>query len=72
MYAHRKCMEGRRKSSPKYDEALHEMSENTLKVFNGELARNSFRKHRRAFNMPGGLYFTQQFGKCCVLQHQTK
>ena len=65
-------MEGRRKNIPKYDETLHEMPENALKVFNGELFHNYFRKHRKVFNILGGLYSTRQFDKCCLLQQRTK
>lgn len=48
LYAHRKWLEGKRKKSRKYDEALQEMSDNTLNVFNGELFCTDFRKHRRS------------------------
>ena len=48
------------------------MSDNTLKVFNGELFHTNFRKHRRAFDVLGGLYSTRQFGKRRFLQQQRK
>ena len=72
LYAHRKWIEGKRKKCPKYDKALQEMSDNTLKVFNGELFRANFIKHRKAFSILGGLYSTRQFGKRRFLQQQRK